>query len=113
MLSVTMAPTVISASEKINVLPSVARLQVDCRVPPGHGEETAIRRVREVLGDDGYEIEWHEQGVGHGSAGASAPLDAIRGWVEREDPGARVVPTMLPAFTDSRTFRAAFPDVVA
>ena len=51
MLSVTMAPTVISASEKINVLPAAARLQVDCRVPPGHGEETAIKRVREVLGD--------------------------------------------------------------
>ncbi len=113
MLSVTLAPTVISASEKINVLPAAARLQVDCRVPPGHGEETAIRRVREVLGEDGYEIEWHEQVVGNGSAVESPLMDAIRGWVEREDPGARVVPTMLPAFTDSRTFRAAFPDVVA
>jgi acetylornithine deacetylase/succinyl-diaminopimelate desuccinylase-like protein len=113
MLSVTLAPTVISASEKINVLPAAARMQVDCRVPPGHGEETAIRRVREVLGDDGYEIEWHEQVVGNGSAVESPLMDAIRGWVEREDPVARVVPTMLPAFTDSRTFRAAFPDVVA
>jgi acetylornithine deacetylase/succinyl-diaminopimelate desuccinylase-like protein len=113
MLSVTLAPTVISASEKINVLPAAARMQVDCRVPPGHGEETAIRRVREVLGEDGYEIEWHEQVVGNGSAVESPLMDAIRGWVEREDPGARVVPTMLPAFTDSRTFRAAFPDVVA
>ena len=35
------------------------------------------------------------------------------GGSERNDPGARVVPTMLPAFTDSRTFRAAFPDCVA
>ncbi len=113
MLSVTLAPTVISASEKINVLPAAARMQVDCRVPPGHGEETALRRVREVLGEDGYEIEWHEQVVGNGSAVESPLMDAIRGWVEREDPGARVVPTMLPAFTDSRTFRAAFPDVVA
>jgi len=40
-------------------------------------------------------------------------MDALRGWVAREDPEARVVPTMLPAFTDSRTFRAAFPDCVA
>jgi acetylornithine deacetylase/succinyl-diaminopimelate desuccinylase-like protein len=40
-------------------------------------------------------------------------MDAIRGWLEREDPGARVVPTMLPGFTDSRTFRAAFPDLIA
>ncbi|MEA2247357.1 MAG: hypothetical protein QOH46_1886 [Solirubrobacteraceae bacterium] len=113
MLGVTMAPTIISASEKINVLPAAARLQVDCRVPPGHGEETAIRRIREVLGDDGFEIEFHEQVVGNDSPLESPLMDAIRGWVERTDPQARVVPTMLPAFTDSRTFRNAFPDVVA
>jgi acetylornithine deacetylase/succinyl-diaminopimelate desuccinylase-like protein len=114
MVSVTMAPTIISASEKINVLPSTARLQVDCRVPPGHGEETALRRIREVLGDGGdYEIEFHEQVVGNGSPLDTPLMDAIRGWVERVDPGARVVPVMLPAFTDSRTFRDAFPDVVA
>jgi acetylornithine deacetylase/succinyl-diaminopimelate desuccinylase-like protein len=113
MLGVTMAPTVISASEKINVLPAAARLQVDCRVPPGHGEETAIRRIREVLGDDGFEIEFHEQVVGNDSPLDSPLMDAIRGWVERIDPQARAVPTMLPAFTDSRTFRNAFPDVVA
>jgi len=40
-------------------------------------------------------------------------MDAIRGWLGREDPDARVVPTMLPGFTDSRTFRAAFPDLIA
>jgi acetylornithine deacetylase/succinyl-diaminopimelate desuccinylase-like protein len=113
MLGVTMAPTIISASEKINVLPAAARLQVDCRVPPGHGEETAIRRIREVLGEDGFEIEFHEQVVGNDSPLDSPLMDAIRGWVERTDPEARVVPTMLPAFTDSRTFRNAFPDVVA
>src|SRR5919107_2879764 len=113
MLSVTMAPTVISASEKINVLPAVARLQVDCRVPPGHGEDTAIKRVREVLGDAGYEIEFHEKVVGNGSRLDSPLMDAIVGWVGRQDPEARVVPVMLPAFTDSRTFREAFPDVVA
>ena len=29
------------------------------------------------------------------------------------DPGAKTVPTILPGFTDSRHFRAAFPDCVA
>jgi acetylornithine deacetylase/succinyl-diaminopimelate desuccinylase-like protein len=113
MLSVTLAPTIITASEKINVLPAAARVQVDCRVPPGHGEETAIRRVREVLGDGDYEIDFHEKVVGNGSPLDTPLMDAITGWVERAHPGARVVPTMLPAFTDSRTFRDAFPDVVA
>jgi acetylornithine deacetylase/succinyl-diaminopimelate desuccinylase-like protein len=113
MLGATLAPTIISASEKINVLPAAARLEVDCRLPPGHGEETGHRRVREVLGHEGYEIEVMEVVVGNSSPLDTPLMDAIRGWVARTDPEARVVPTMLPAFTDSRTFREAFPDVVA
>ncbi len=113
MLGVTLAPTVISASEKINVIPSSAELQVDCRVPPGLGEEHALRRIHEVLGEDGYSVEFSERVIGNSSPVDTPLMDAIRGWVEREDPGARCVPTMLPGFTDSRTFRAAFPDLIA
>jgi acetylornithine deacetylase/succinyl-diaminopimelate desuccinylase-like protein len=113
MLGVTLAPTRISASEKINVIPSRARLQVDCRTPPGMGEEQVLARIHEVLGGDGYAIEFSETVVGNCSPADTPLMDALRGWVAREDPGARVVPTMLPAFTDSRTFRAAFPDCVA
>jgi acetylornithine deacetylase/succinyl-diaminopimelate desuccinylase-like protein len=113
MLGVTLAPTRIEASEKINVIPSRARLQVDCRVPPGLGEERALARIREVLGPEGYAIEFNERVVGNGSPVESELMDVIRRWVEANDPGATVVPTILPGFTDSRTFREAFPDVVA
>jgi acetylornithine deacetylase/succinyl-diaminopimelate desuccinylase-like protein len=112
-LGVTLAPTMVSASEKINVIPSRARISVDCRTPPGIGEDVVRRRIAEVLGDSGYEIEFTEHTVGNGSPVTSPLMDAISGWVEREDPGARVVPVLLPAYTDSRTFRAAFPDCVA
>ncbi|HWX44518.1 MAG TPA: M20/M25/M40 family metallo-hydrolase [Solirubrobacteraceae bacterium] len=50
MLGVTFAPTRIRASEKINVIPSRAELKVDCRVPPGLGEEEVLRGIAEVLG---------------------------------------------------------------
>jgi acetylornithine deacetylase/succinyl-diaminopimelate desuccinylase-like protein len=40
-------------------------------------------------------------------------MDEIRAFVEREDPGAAVAPMVLPGFTDSRWFRAAFPECVA
>ncbi len=40
-------------------------------------------------------------------------MDVIRSWVAGQEPDARVVPTILPGFTDSRTFRAAFPALVA
>ena len=38
---------------------------------------------------------------------------AIRDWIGEAEPRAEVVPTTLPAFTDCRWFRAAFPDCVA
>jgi acetylornithine deacetylase/succinyl-diaminopimelate desuccinylase-like protein len=114
MASVTFAPTIISAGTKINVIPSAATLKVDCRVPPGHGRETAERRLLEVLGGaDGFELTWLEEVVGNGSPTESPLMDAIRTWIGAEDAGARVVPTMLPAYTDSRAFRDAFPECVA
>jgi acetylornithine deacetylase/succinyl-diaminopimelate desuccinylase-like protein len=113
MLGVTLAPTRISASDKINVIPSRAQLKVDCRTPPGMEREAVLARIHEVLGGDGYAIEFFEEVVGNGSPADTPLMDALRGWVAREEPGAPVVPTMLPAFTDSRTFRDAFPECVA
>ena len=113
MLGVTLAPTRIEASEKINVIPSRARLQVDCRVPPGLGEEAALARIHEVLGGEGYSVEFIERVVGNASPVESELMGVISRWVEANDPGARVVPTILPGFTDSRTFRDAFPGVIA
>ena len=67
MLGVTLTPTMAHASDKINVIPSRAYLKIDCRVPPGLGEDTALERLREVLGDtaDTYEIEFTEKTIGN------------------------------------------------
>jgi acetylornithine deacetylase/succinyl-diaminopimelate desuccinylase-like protein len=131
MLGVTFAPTRIRASEKINVIPSRAELKVDCRVPPGLGEEEVLRAVGEVLGPasqlsadgagdsaasgapPGFKIEFTERVVGNRSPAESPLMDAISAWVSERDPGAEVVPIVLPGFTDSRHFRAAFPECVA
>jgi acetylornithine deacetylase/succinyl-diaminopimelate desuccinylase-like protein len=113
MLGVTLAPTRIWGSEKINVIPASAELRVDCRVPPGLGAEHALARIREVLGEDGYRLEFTEQVIGNASPVSSPLMDAIVEWVRVNDPGAHVVPTILPGFTDSRTFRDAFPECVA
>ena len=118
MLGVTFAPTRISASEKINVIPSRAVLKVDCRVPPGLGEDEVRRAIAEVLGpemdsDPPFRIDFTERIVGNRSPVSSPLMDAISEWVTERDPGARTAPTILPGFTDSRHFRAAFPDCVA
>ena len=112
MLGVTLVPTMAAASEKINIIPSRAQVDIDCRVPPGLGEDHALERIRAVVGDD-YDIEFRETVTGNRSPADSPLMDFIREFVQREDPGADVTPVVLPGFSDSRWWRAAFPDCVA
>ena len=113
MLGVTLTPTMIHASEKINVIPSRAELKVDCRVPPGLGEEHALEQIRAVLGDDGLTVSFDETVIGNRSDMDTPVMQSIREFIAREDPDAQVTPMMLPGFSDSRWFREAFPDCVA
>jgi acetylornithine deacetylase/succinyl-diaminopimelate desuccinylase-like protein len=135
MFGVTFTPTRIRASEKINVIPSSAELRIDCRVPPGLGEAEVRRGIAEVLGpalpthpsthqaarsgEEGldshpdWKIDFTERIVGNRSPIESPLMDAIAAWVAEHDAGADVVPVILPGFTDSRHFRAAFPECVA
>ncbi len=118
MLGVTFTPTRAAASQKVNVIPSRAEIHVDCRVPPGLGEDEVRRAMREVLGSDGadgsgFRVEFTERVVGNGSPLDSPLREAIDGWIAANDPGAATVPVILPGFTDSRWFRTAFPDCVA
>lgn len=115
MLGVTLAPTMIGASEKINVIPSRAWLKIDCRVPPGLGGEAALERLHGVLGQaaEPLEVTFTEQVYGNASPLQSRLTEAIKRWVARTDPEASAVPVILPGFSDSSHFRAAFPDCAA
>ena len=115
MLGVTLTPTMAHASDKINVIPSRAQLKVDCRVPPGLGEESARRRIAEVLGDQSqeFELDFSEMVVGNQSPVKTRLMEAITNWTARHDEGAETVPVLLPGFSDSRWFRDVFPDCVA
>jgi len=113
LMGVTFTPTMIRASEKINVIPGHAYLKVDCRVPPGLGEDAVREALAQVVDGDGWTLEFDEQVVGNRSPAESALMDAIRSFVEREHPGAVVAASGLPGFTDSRWFREAFPECVA
>jgi acetylornithine deacetylase/succinyl-diaminopimelate desuccinylase-like protein len=115
MLGVTLSPTMVSASEQMNVIPSRAQLKVDCRVPPGLGEDVVRKRIAEVLGgqSDKLELEFIETVVGNSSASDTRLMEAIEGWVKANDDGAETLPVLLPGFSDSRWFREAFRDCVA
>ncbi|MFN8150413.1 MAG: M20/M25/M40 family metallo-hydrolase [Solirubrobacterales bacterium] len=113
MFGVTLAPTRVAASEKINVIPSRAVLGVDARVPPGLGESEVRAAVAELLGEDSYELAFTERLPGNASPDNGVLREAIDEWIAENAPGAVTVPMMMPGFTDSRFFRDAFPECVA
>jgi acetylornithine deacetylase/succinyl-diaminopimelate desuccinylase-like protein len=112
MLGVTLTPTKSVAGKKANVIPSEAEALIDCRVPPGQGKEDALRQLSALIGEGDYEVEFSEAEIGSSSPMDSPLADAIREWLESADPGAVIAPTVMPGFSDSNPFRAAFPDAV-
>jgi acetylornithine deacetylase/succinyl-diaminopimelate desuccinylase-like protein len=110
MLRVTMVPTLASASQKENVIPSRAEVLVDCRVPPGGGADQVRERIDEMLGPlaGELEVEFTEQTVGNRSPADSPLAEAIAAWLAQADPKAALVPIVMPGFSDSHWFRKAF-----
>jgi acetylornithine deacetylase/succinyl-diaminopimelate desuccinylase-like protein len=115
LLGVTLSPTMAHASDKINVIPSRAEVKVDCRVPPGLGQDRVEQRIAEALGSsrEAVDLDFTEVVPGNESTIESPLMGAISRWVQANDAGAGTVPVVLAGGSDSRWFRAAFPDCVA
>jgi acetylornithine deacetylase/succinyl-diaminopimelate desuccinylase-like protein len=112
MLGVTLAPTIAQGGKKANVIPSEAEALIDCRVPPGYGEDEALRRLKDLIGEGDYEVEFSEAVVGNSSPVESRLAEAIREWLADADEGAELAPIVMPGFSDSNPFRTAFPDAI-
>jgi acetylornithine deacetylase/succinyl-diaminopimelate desuccinylase-like protein len=109
LLGTTMAPTMLLGSNKRNVMPARASVELDCRILPGTTEADVEARVREVIGTDvRYELERPEALVaGSASPTASRLYDICQEFLDETDPGAVLLPTMDTGFTDSVYLRAA------
>jgi acetylornithine deacetylase/succinyl-diaminopimelate desuccinylase-like protein len=104
LLSNTASATVVRAGHKTNVIPGVAEFEIDGRTLPGQTDEDLLRELREVLGPD-VELEiMHSAPATVTQPIASVVYDAIKHQVEAREPGAVVVPYMIPGFTDAKYF---------
>ena len=111
LLSMTLSPTMATASQKRNVIPAVCDIVVDSRLLPEMTTEDQQSVVREVLGEGDYELEVLESHGGTRSAIETPLWDAVSSWVESVDSGARPAPICVAGFTDSHWFREAFGTV--
>jgi acetylornithine deacetylase/succinyl-diaminopimelate desuccinylase-like protein len=111
LLGLTVASTMIEASQKRNVIPGRCEVTVDCRLLPGQIEAEAEAVVLAWLGEGDYELEW-----GGGQGGTRSELGtplwaAIETFVGGLEPGARLAPICVAGFTDSHWLREAFGTV--
>jgi len=111
LLSLTLSPTIISASQRRNVIPHVCEVVVDCRLLPGQTQAEVEPLLREVLGEGDYDFEWIE-GRGGTRSQLGGPLwDAVASFVAEVEPEAAVLPVCVAGFTDSHWLREAFGTV--
>jgi acetylornithine deacetylase/succinyl-diaminopimelate desuccinylase-like protein len=103
----TMAPTVLRAGTKVNVIPDRAELQVDIRSLPGWERPDVEAMITDALGDlaGDVDITWH-----YNDPASSSPLDTplwdvLEQVAQRSYPGARCIPFFTAGATDARFFR--------
>lgn len=99
----TIAPTVLEGSHKTNVIPSQARAELDCRLLPGEDPDAFVGRIREILADDGIDVEVLLNFPPSASPADTPLYRAIETIAAGEQ--APVVPTVLRGFTDAHYFR--------
>jgi acetylornithine deacetylase/succinyl-diaminopimelate desuccinylase-like protein len=111
LLGTTLSPTMITASEKRNVIPNRCEITVDCRILPEHTQSEVEAKVAELLERADYDFEWIEANGGTRSPVDSPLWDLIESFVAEMEPGAATVPLLLSGFTDSHWIREAFGTV--
>jgi acetylornithine deacetylase/succinyl-diaminopimelate desuccinylase-like protein len=111
LLSMTLSPTMVTASQKRNVIPAICEVTVDSRLLPGTTPAEQHEVVRRVLGDGEYELEVLESHGGTRSPIDTPLWDAVASWVQEVEPEAKPAPICVAGFTDSHWFRQAFDTV--
>jgi acetylornithine deacetylase/succinyl-diaminopimelate desuccinylase-like protein len=104
LLGNTAAATVVRAGNKTNVIPGVAEFEIDGRTLPGQSDADLLAELRAVLGPD-VELEIIKSAPPTVTEPVASPVfDIIKRQVEAREPGASVVPYMIPGFTDAKYF---------
>jgi len=101
----TISVTVLSGSNKVNVIPPAAYAEIDTRVVPGEKLDRWIAELRGVIKDDGIKIESVLNFEANTSPVGTDLVKAVGEVVRRRYPGALITYPVLAGFTDSHFYR--------
>jgi acetylornithine deacetylase/succinyl-diaminopimelate desuccinylase-like protein len=102
----TAAPTVLHGGSKTNTIPDVAHGEIDIRGLPGQDDGTVDHHLNEAIGAHSFEIEPIADFPATVSRPSGPLWHAIVRALNSLTGSALVLPTLTPATTDARFFRA-------
>lgn len=107
MLRDTVAPTMLQAGIRNNVVPSEARGVLNIRLLPGNLAEPLLAKLQQLVNDPQvrFEVEPEDGEAAPSSSVTSDFYNTISRVAHHEFPGAAVVPEMSTGFTDSTPLR--------
>ena len=101
----TISVTMLEASNKVNVIPPEASVQLDVRLLPGQAPEAFLATLRKIIADDKVKIETTISWPPSTSPTEGALPGAIKAVVNQYEPGAPVTFGVGNGFTDCHFFR--------
>ncbi|MBC8507973.1 MAG: M20/M25/M40 family metallo-hydrolase [Anaerolineales bacterium] len=98
----TVSPTILHASDKVNVIPSEVSVELDGRLLPGYSPEDMINELRTIVGNDViFEVIRYDPGPSEFDLGMFNTLKEI---LVEADPGSVPIPFLMSGVTDGRFF---------
>ncbi|MFW6050243.1 MAG: M20/M25/M40 family metallo-hydrolase [Myxococcota bacterium] len=99
----TATPTVLKAGSKTNVIPSTAVAEIDGRIAVGSTEQEFLEELRTLAGP-GVELEVITSAPPYETSPDTPMFETLARVVMAHDPGAHVVPYVIPGFTDAQAW---------
>ena len=103
LLSNTASPTVARAGNKVNVIPSKASVEIDGRTLPGQSEESFLKELRDVMGEDARFDVFNSAAAVETTTDTEMYVHLTR-ILKAHDPNGHPIPYMIPGFTDAKAY---------
>ena len=98
----TVSPTILHASDKVNVIPSQVSVELDGRLLPGFQPEDMMAELKDIVGQKvRFEVVAYDPGPAEADMGM---FDTLAGIMTEADPDGIPIPLLLSGVTDGRFF---------
>ncbi len=115
MIRTTIAPTIIKAGVKDNVVPTQAKATVNFRLLPGDESTAVIARVKEIINDDRVEVSMYKGAFAEASAVtpvSSFAYQTVEATIKKSYPSLLTSPFLMIGATDSRHFGEVSTNII-